>query len=88
MSQEKTDKVRGFLDWIAPSGGLESLAGEPEVLKGIEETPWSTDAEVERAVEAVNRLERNESVSDEHVDALEAIILPKERPVVDILGAL
>ena len=84
MSQEKTDKVKGFLEWIAPSSGLESMAGEPEVLRGIEETPWSTDTEVERAVEAVGRLERNEGVTEEHIDALEAIVLPKERPVVDI----
>jgi endonuclease G len=84
MSQEKADKVKGFLEWIAPSSGLESMAGEPEVLRGIEETPWSTDVEVERAVEAVGRLERNEPVSEEQADALEAIVLPKERPVVDV----
>jgi endonuclease G, mitochondrial len=86
MSQEKSEKVTSFLEWIAPGDGLESLAGEPELLRGIEETEWSTEAEVERAVEAVGRLGRNESVADEHIDALEAIILPRERPVVDIVN--
>jgi hypothetical protein len=65
MSQEKSEKVTSFLEWIAPREGLESLAGEPGVLQGIEETEWATEAEVERAVEAVGRLERNESVADE-----------------------
>jgi endonuclease G, mitochondrial len=86
MSQEKAEKVTSFLEWIAPREGLESLAGDPEVLRGIEDTEWSTEEEIERAVEAVGRLERNESVGDEHIDALEAIILPKERPVVDVVN--
>jgi endonuclease G, mitochondrial len=86
MSRRKSEKVTSFLEWIAPKEGLESRAEEPEVLRGIEEIEWSTEAEVERAVAAVGRLERNESVADEHIDALEAIILPKERPVVDIVN--
>jgi endonuclease G, mitochondrial len=86
MSEEKPAKVKRFLEWVAPRGELESLPGESELLEGIDETPWATEPEVERAREAVERLERDEPLSDEHADALEAIILPKERPVVDIVN--
>ena len=47
--------------------------------RGNQDTAWSTEAEVERAKEAVGQLERNESISDEHGNALEAIIVSKER---------
>ena len=61
------------------------MTGEPRLLEGIDETPWSTAPEVERAAEAVERLDRAEPVTPEQTDALEAIILPKERPVVDVV---
>ncbi len=86
MSEEKPAKVKRFLEWLAPQGGLESLGGESELLERIDETPWATEVELEHAREAVGRLERNEPLSDVHADALEAIILPKERPVVDIVN--
>ena len=82
---DKTEKVKRYLAWIAPQEGLESLTGEPRLLEGIDETPWSTAPEVERAAEAVERLDRAEPVTPEQTDALEAIILPKERPVVDVV---
>src|SRR5215203_3729525 len=85
MTDDKAERVKRYLDWIAPQDGLESLAGEPRLLEGIDETPWSTAPEVERAAEAVARLERAEPVTPAEADALEAIILPKERPVVDVV---
>jgi endonuclease G len=86
MSDGKSLQVKRFLEWIAPrEGGLEAMAGESSFLEGIGETPWSTEEEVDRAREAVGRLDRNESISAEDADVLEAIILPKERPVVDIV---
>jgi endonuclease G, mitochondrial len=85
MNHEKSAKVLSYLEWIAPESGLESLAGEPILLDGIEETSWSTGAEIERAAEAVSRLQSNEELSVDDADALEAIVLPKERPVVDVV---
>jgi endonuclease G, mitochondrial len=85
MSDDRSAKVTGFLNRIAPRSGLEAAGGEPEVLAGVEEVPWATGAEVEHAREAVARMERDEPLSDEQTDALEAIILPKERPVVDVV---
>ncbi len=85
MSDAKPAKVKRFLDWIAPRGGMESAGGDAPLLDRIEEMPWSTEAELEHASEAVRRLERNESLSVEEASALEAIVLPRERPVVDIV---
>jgi len=87
MSDEKPAKVKSFLEWVsAPGGGLESMTGESPLLEGIEETPWATEQEVEHAREAVARMERDEPLSDEQAGALEAIILPKERPIVDVVN--
>jgi endonuclease G, mitochondrial len=86
MNAEKPAKLKRFLEWIAPHEGLESLAGESTLLEGVEETPWATEPEVEHAREAVARIERDEPLSEEEAAALEAIILPKERPVVDVVN--
>jgi hypothetical protein len=56
------------------------------VLEGIEDTPWATSPEVQLATEAIRRLERRESLASDHLAAVEAIILPNERPVVDVVG--
>ena len=87
LSADKSARVTRYLEWIAPAAteGVEAGVEAPSVLEGLEHTHWSTEPEVERAVDAVDRLQRNESLSPEHIDAIEAIVLPKERPVVDIV---
>ena len=47
---------------------------------------WTTDEDVERARETVSRLERDEPLSAEDSFIAEAIILPNERPVVDVVN--
>src|SRR5688500_214633 len=84
MSDDRAAKVKRYLEWIAPEGGLESLAGEPTLLEGLADVPWSTAVEAEHAGEAVRRLDRGEDLSPEQTGAIEAIVLPRERPVVDI----
>jgi endonuclease G len=86
MSEVKADRVKDFLRWIRPEDGLESAFAEGSShLDGIEAPPWATEAEVEQALEGAARLGRDEPLSPEQADALEAIILPRERPVVDIV---
>jgi endonuclease G len=86
-ARPKPERVLSFLNWIAaaPGGGLESAGDEPPVLVGVDEVPWATAHEVDIARDAVARVAGNENISIEHADALEAIVLPKERPVVDIV---
>jgi endonuclease G len=87
MSADKSAKVQRYLDWIAPTPppGVEAAEGGSTVLEGLEDTHWATEPELHLAVEAIDKLQRNEALAPEHVDAIEAIVLPKERPVVDVL---
>lgn len=85
MSDDKPARATSYLEWIAPPEGLEALAAGPELLAGVAEAPWTTDEDVERARETVGRLERNEGLSPEDDHIVEAIILPNERPVVDVV---
>jgi endonuclease G, mitochondrial len=87
MNADKSAKVKRYLEWIAPTPppGAEAVEGRPSVLEGLEDTHWSSGPEVQLAVEAVDKLQRNEALTPEHVDAIEAIVLPKERPVVDVV---
>jgi endonuclease G, mitochondrial len=85
MSDDKSAKAKSFLEWIAPPDGLEALAAGPELLDGVAEAPWTNDEDLERARETVGRLERNEGLSPQDGDVLEAIVLPNERPIVDVI---
>jgi endonuclease G, mitochondrial len=85
MAADRPAQVAGFMQWIAPAGELESVAAEPRV-RDIEKPPWATDEEVERAAEAVRMLAAGEALDPAHAGAVEAIILPQERPVVDVVG--
>jgi endonuclease G, mitochondrial len=85
MAADRAAQVAGFMQWIAPAGELESVAAEPR-LRDIEKPPWATDEEVERAAEAVRMLAAGEALDPAHAGAVEAIILPQERPVVDVVG--
>jgi endonuclease G len=84
----KRSQVSDYLDWIAPPEGVEALASgaKPELLEGVAEAHWTTDEDVERAQETVGRLERGEALSEQDLAITEAIILPNERPVVDVVG--
>ena len=55
-------------------------------MEGVEDAHWTTDEDVERARETVDRLERDEPLSPEDSFIAEAIILPNERPVVDVVN--
>lgn len=85
MTDERAAKVKRYLEWIAPEGGLEAMASEPTLLEGLADVPWAVAADAERAGEAVRRLEQGTALTPEQTDVIEAIVLPRERPVVDIV---
>jgi DNA/RNA endonuclease G (NUC1) len=58
------------------------VAEEPRLADAIARDPNATDEEKGHARAALDRLKKNEELSEPQADALEAIILPKERPVV------
>jgi endonuclease G len=83
--QERQQRVQHFLSKIAPQGGLESLAqGSSEVEERVESTE-APPKEKDDARRALKKIGRGQSLSPPEHFALEAIILPRERPVVDIV---
>jgi len=86
MTEDKTAQVTGFMKWIAPAGDLESMPAERSVTQAAAAPPpWATDEEVERATQGLARLAAGEPLEPEHAAGIEAIILPQERPVVDVV---
>ena len=85
MSDERAERVKRYLEWIAPEGGLEAMAGEPTLVEGLADVPWATAVDAERAGEAVRRVQQGNTLTPEQTSVIEAIVLPRERPVVDIV---
>lgn len=80
-NKEKQKKVRDYLEKISPESSLESLGNS----SSLEATLESVDAEnAELASSAVDHVRTGEDLSEREMMALEAIILPGERPVLDI----
>ena len=85
-SRNRTEKVKSYAEWIAPSGGLESLANVDPAARDVRRPPWATDEEMELAIEGAVRIDAGQELDPVHAVAIEAIILPQERPVVDVVG--
>ena len=87
MTEDKTAQVTGFLEWIAPAGGVESMAAERGLTEAAPAAPpWATDEELANAAEGLARIEAGQPLEPEHAAGIEAIILPQERPVVDVVN--
>jgi endonuclease G, mitochondrial len=82
---ERPGDAQRFLRWIAPEDDVGALAESGELMDGVAKAEWTTDEDVERAAETVGRMAAREPLTDEDLFATEAIILPNERPVVDIV---
>jgi endonuclease G, mitochondrial len=67
---------------------LESIGGAPNLEERLSKVKVldKTDEEVSLAANAVRKTERGEELSPREEDALEAIVLPAERPVVDVVN--
>jgi endonuclease G len=80
---EKTARLKTMLRQVAPDSDLESLARKhvPRTEEGHE-----ADAEEVKAEIGLQKLahDRDEEVADDELRGLEAIVMPRERPVVFI----
>lgn len=82
-SKERAARLRAMLEQIAgdEGEGLESLADRgASALEGLEPLEESPEGK------SLRKLARGEEVSPEEVGGLEAIVLPKKRPVAFIRG--
>ena len=84
--QQKHQRLHNFLAKISPTEGeLESFTQDTGVRKRLDATEANAQ-EKENAHRALNKLEKREPLTHEEGTAVEAIILPRERPVVDIVN--
>lgn len=83
--RQKQELLETYMQQIAPERDLESLTADRGVVERIA-TADGTDDEKAEAEEGLKRLHRHEQLSDSQLSALEAIVLPRERPVVDIVN--
>ncbi len=90
--KEKLDRLRQMLKSIAPGEGLERVAArataESYLGGGLESLGGErVDEHFESAQSGIRRVAENaddDDISDSQLNALEAIVLPRERPVVFI----
>ena len=70
----------------AAESAFEAIGEAPDLSERIEKVDVldKTDAEVENATSAVRKLARGEEWTGPEAEAFEAIVLPAERPVIDI----
>lgn len=80
------EQLMQMLKQVAPHGELEALDVEP--VAGMESVRGdrSLDHEVEAAAEGIRNAVEGRSLTDDHSFALEAIVMPKYRPVIDIIN--
>ena len=87
---EKLSRLRSLLKQIAPDHAVESLERAPAMRAGAGFEALEggrVDEGIELAHKAVRKIAQetpNERVQDAEIEALEAIVLPRERPVVFI----
>ena len=76
---ERISLLSKMLRQIAEDGDVESLLREPAF--GLESMSRNQDEEQEIVKRAIQMIGSNEIPNEREVDALEAIVLPRERPV-------
>ena len=86
MNRSRQEALRRHFQTVATSHGseegLEAVGEDGKLLEAIERDGSASDKEKEDARGALDQLRKNEELTSPQSDALEAIILPKERPVV------
>lgn len=82
--KEKLERLRSYLKRIAPEGELEGLApgsGDFESVRGV-----ARDREIDAANRGIVKLAREQAPDEDEMRALEAIVAPTGRPVIDIVA--
>ena len=72
QDQRSLESIGGSVSSAAPEAALRKRA--------------TSEAEFETALETIERLDRGAQLENRHIAALEAIVEPENRPVIDIVG--
>lgn len=81
----KQERLKSFLDSISPDG-IEKLSQESESLSGLE-TIGADELALQASNFALAGVARGDSVPAEQLHALEAIVLSKHRPIIDVINS-
>jgi DNA/RNA endonuclease G (NUC1) len=80
---ERIIRLKKMVTQIAENGDVQSLIREPSfALEGLEAMP--SDQVLDESLRGVQKVASNQELSDSELFGLEAIILPRERPVIFI----
>lgn len=79
-------KAQQFLEKILPAGGVEAVLGEPGTLESMAESAQLPSPERQVVRSTLEKLASNEELSPPEQFALEAIIIPDQRPAIDVVG--
>ncbi len=82
--EEKSQRLSSLLQQLAPGGDVESLAPTTSGLEAMGSVGEPEEEEVDRASKGLQKIARGEELHESEMSALEAIILPQGRPVIDI----
>jgi endonuclease G, mitochondrial len=86
MTSHTTARAKRFLKQVLPSGGLEGTLSEPGGLESMAEAGQVPSAELEVVRATLEKLEADQDLSPREEFALEAIIIPDQRPAVDVVA--
>jgi endonuclease G len=86
-NDEKARRLKEMLQKIT-GGNFESLIREPSFspLEGLESINVANDQLLDESLRSVQKVAHDEDLSSSELFGLEAIILPRERPVVFVMG--
>ena len=81
--KEKQKRLNRLLKRIAREGMLAELTETGQALEGLESV---SDREVEVAASGLRKVAKKKRFNAQEMSALEAIVLPRERPVLNIVS--
>lgn len=83
---ERTRRAKQFLEKVLPAGGVEAVLAEPgPALESIAEGAELASPEREVVRTTLEKLASDRDLSPEEEFALEAIIIPDQRPAIDVV---
>ncbi|UCE62173.1 MAG: DNA/RNA non-specific endonuclease [Phycisphaerales bacterium] len=84
--EEKSRRLSSLVKQIAPDGEVEGLAPAASGLEAMPGAGAPEEEEVDRARKGLENIARGAELHESEMSALEAIILPQGRPVIDIVN--
>jgi len=82
---ERSTKAKQFLDRILPAGGVEAAFGQPDALESLAESARLPTPERQLVRTTIDKLRLDQELTPSEQFAVEAIIIPDQRPAIDVV---